>query len=443
MPNIMLTTSRLSEESAAGARFSPLTVRDDQGTEVQGYTFEVIVGNDLFYCPENEFALAVRYGGSQYFNYEDQDKNSFAIRIRAIHEDGTKIETDFTISVANVEEAPKNLTMIGGVVGEDAAAGTVVGTLNAIDEDIDHEGTRNDQDRLTYDFVTDASGKTVKTDLLFEIVDNQIRLKSQPGATKAGIYTFWVRAFDDNSSNTEKDMWTVRQITLTITDTIKDPVEPVNTVEGGAANDGLTGTAGADSMNGGAGNDTFYGYSGNDTLLDGAGKDSLYAGDGDDVLIGGLSKDKLYGGSGQDTFVFDTAVRKGQFDQIYDFKPSDDTIQISLAALKAFKVKAPKAGDVHSKKSSDDKGKPDDKSGSKKSVGFDKIFLKDQKLQKKFFNVGTKLKDTPDGSNDYIFYNKKNGIVYLDVDGSGKTKGVEIFKVKPGTKLTADDFLFI
>jgi serralysin len=29
------------------------------------------------------------------------------------------------------------------------------------------------------------------------------------------------------------------------------------------------------------------------------------------------------------------------------------------------------------------------------------------------------------------------------VDGSGKGKGIEIFKVKPGTTLTADDFLFL
>ena len=69
--------------------------------------------------------------------------------------------------------------------------------------------------------------------------------------------------------------------------------------------------------------------------------------------------------------------------------------------------------------------------------------MKGQKLQKKFFNVGTKLNDTPDGSNDYVFYNKKNGFVYLDVDGSGKGKGIEILKLKPGTMLTADDFLFI
>ena len=128
-------------------------------------------------------------------------------------------------------------------------------------------------------------------------------------------------------------------------------------------------------------------------------------------INGGTGKDKLYGGAGQDTFVFDTPVKKGHFDHIEDFKASDDTIQISLAALKAFKVKGPKASDVISKKGSDDGGKPD--KNSNKSVGFDKIFKKGQKLEKKFFNVGTKLGDNPDGSNDYVFYNKKNGFVYL------------------------------
>ena len=139
--------------------------------------------------------------------------------------------------------------------------------------------------------------------------------------------------------------------------------------------------------------------------------------------------------------MFDTPVKKGHFDHIEDFKASDDTIQISLAALKAFKVKGPKASDVISKKGADDGGKPD--KNSNKSVGFDKIFKKGQKLEKKFFNVGTKLNDTPDGSNDYVFYNKKNGFVYLDIDGSGKGKGIEILKLKPGTMLSADDFLFI
>jgi serralysin len=444
---LMLSGYEISESSGVGAAVLKINIVDQNGSRqdasgsfyIDRYTIEIADDRFSYEFDAAQGGLMILKSTISYEALSDK-----FIKIRVLAKTGTagNMQTligNFDVEIRNSEEAPKDLTMSGGAVGEDAAAGTVVATLNAIDEDA------GDQARLSYAFVTDAGGKTVTTDPLFEIVGNTIRLKSQPGNAKAGTYTLWVRALDQNTAHTETepDMWTAKQITLTITDTIKNSVEPVNTVEGGAANDRLAGTAGADNLIGGAGNDTFYGYSGNDTLLGGAGKDSLYAGDGDDVLIGGLSKDKLYGGSGQDTFVFDTAVRKGQFDQIYDFKPSDDTIQISLAALKAFKVKGPKTSDVHSKKSSDDKGKPDDKGGSKTSVGFDKIFLKDQKLQKKFFNVGTKLKDTPDGSNDYIFYNKKNGIVYLDIDGSGKGKGIEIFKVKPGIKLTADDFLFI
>ena len=81
-------------------------------------------------------------------------------------------------------------------------------------------------------------------------------------------------------------------------------------------------------------------------------------------------------------------------------------------------MKGPKAGDVISKKGSDDGGKPD--KNSNKSVGFDKIFKKGQKLEKKFFNVGTKLKDIRTGRTTTSIYNKKNGFVYLDIDGSGK-----------------------
>ncbi|MDG2571157.1 hypothetical protein P7L87_26750, partial [Vibrio parahaemolyticus] len=80
------------------------------------------------------------------------------------------------------------------------------------------------------------------------------------------------------------------------------------------------------------------------------------------------------------------------------------------------------------------KGHPDKKS----SVGLDKIF-KEGKLEKKFFTVGTTSKD----GNDYVVYNKKNGTVYLDVDGSGGAKPIEILKLKPGTAVSFNDFLFI
>ena len=170
----------------------------------------------------------------------------------------------------------------------------------------------------------------------------------------------------------------------TITIGVTDGIDPIS---GTKRNDKIVGTESADFISGDAGNDKISGLG------------------GDDIINGGLGKDHLTGGAGRDTFMFDSALRKGGFDMVTDFNSADDTLQFDLSALKSFKIKAFKEG----------------------------------KLQKKFFTVGTEPKD----KNDYVYYNKKNGFVYLDADGSGHKKGMEILKLKPGTKISADDFLFI
>jgi hypothetical protein len=184
----------------------------------------------------------------------------------------------------------------------------------------------------------------------------------------------------------------------------------------------VTGTSKNDNkLEGSAYNDAIDGLGGND---------KLYGFAGDDTLNGGSGKDMLFGGDGADTFVFDAPFKKGHFDHINDFKSGQDKILVDLDALKVFKVKASKNDLLDFA----EKGKPDKKA----SVGLDKVF-KDGKLEKKFFTVGTTSKD----GNDYVVYSKKSGTVYLDVDGSGNGKPVEILKVKPGTTLSFSDFLFI
>jgi hypothetical protein len=224
MPVIHISDFSITEDAIPGFKIRDLYVRNpDSPDPLEGYTFTF-----------NDPRFSYDYGDRDLvldseFNFEALTSKSFTLQITAEKGSGEGKETltsTITITVVDIEEAPKNLTMSGGVVGEDAAAGAVVATLNAIDEDA------GDQEALSYDFVTDASGETVTTDSLFEIVGNQIKLKSQPGDAKAGTYTFWVRAFDDNSAGTEKDKLAVKQITLTIADVVKDPGEPVNTVNG-------------------------------------------------------------------------------------------------------------------------------------------------------------------------------------------------------------------
>ena len=359
-----------------------------------------------YVAADDLYELYLPVGGSS-FNFEVA--RTIDLTLEGVgDQESTVAETDVSVGLTDVNEAPTGIAVTGGTVADNAAAGTEVASLKAVDEDTG--------DSYTYSFVTGPDGATAATSGLFTIAGDKITLKAGLDDKDIGTYTVYVKATTLVGGEPQS---IVKQVTLTVSDFVE-------TTNGTSRNNTLRGTEGADIINGGGGNDKIYGLGGNDTLN------------------GGTGKDKLYGGAGQDTFVFDTPVKKGHFDHIEDFKASDDTIQISLAALKAFKVKGPNKSDVLSKKGADDDkgGKPDDKGGSK-SVGFDKLFVKGQKLEKKFFNVGTKLNDTPDGSNDYVFYNKKNGFVYLDIDGSGKGKGIEILKLKPGTMLSADDFLFI
>ncbi len=101
----------------------------------------------------------------------------------------------------------------------------------------------------------------------------------------------------------------------------------LNTASGGAASgdkirdfENVTGSALADTLKGnGAGN----------AINGGFGDDSLGGGNGDDTLTASAGKDTLTGGSGADTFVL--SPRQASADIITDFKPVDDTLQVSAA----------------------------------------------------------------------------------------------------------------
>lgn len=97
-----------------------------------------------------------------------------------------------------------------------------------------------------------------------------------------------------------------------------DQVDPtVENATGGAGNDTLFGTAGANTLRGGPGNDTLqgddgndrlYGDAGDDALVGGAGADKLYGAGGSDVLDGGADADTFSAGGGNDFLYNDDGV---------------------------------------------------------------------------------------------------------------------------------------
>ncbi|HEY1382268.1 MAG TPA: cadherin domain-containing protein, partial [Dongiaceae bacterium] len=248
-------------------------------------------------------------------------------------------------SIIETNAAPTGLTMTGGTVEENAAAGTWVASLRAVDPD--------GNDSHTFTLTGGATG-------LFEIVGSDLRVKAgavldyetqqsygltvqvtdqgglsctqavtvnlsnvvETGTVGADVLTGGAGA-DQLVGRTGNDTYIVNATGDLIveaptqgTDLVKATVAVYtlaanveNLTFVGAGNfvgtgNGLknvvTGGVGNDELSGAGGNDTLYGSDGTDTLYGGASNDKLYGGDDDDVLKGDDGRDYLYGGLGSD-----------------------------------------------------------------------------------------------------------------------------------------------
>jgi Ca2+-binding RTX toxin-like protein len=160
----------------------------------------------------------------------------------------------------------------------------------------------------------------------------------------------------------------------------------------------VSGTKASETINGRASNDKIKALGGNDRV---------WGGDGNDWVYGGAGKDVLIGGAGFDAFVFDSAPNKRtNLDTIKDFNVVDDSIYLDNAIFRKL-------------------GK-----GSEANP---------TKMNKAFFRSGDKAKD----ANDYLIYNKKNGVLYYDADGSGGGAQVEIAKLAKNLKINDKDFFVL
>jgi serralysin len=410
MASIILSGMSLLENPTAGTVIGTLSVLGGHTNETFTYTLAG-TQSDHFEIKLNaatgRHELLVKNPDSALFDY-DAGPRDLAILINAT----SNATSDPTPVVArqvmiNVLDnvAPSDIMLSKASILEHSGAGTVVGTVSAFDA--------NPMDALTFTLVDDADGR-------FDLVDGKLVVQdgSKLDYLSAPSHQVKIQVTDsDNNTYVE-----------TMTISVADALELRN---GTSRNDTIYGGAGGEAIYGRSGHDRVYGRGGGDQIDGGSGNDRIYGEDGDDIINGGAGKDILYGGAGKDVFVFNTAVRRGEFDQIRDFNAVDDTIQLSLSSLKTFKVKASVKDVILSIFTG---GNPH----KKHYYSLDKVMEKG-KLDSKFFSTSYKAKD----SNDYIYYNKKNGFVYFDADGSGRGAGTEIAKLAKGLTLTADDFIMI
>ena len=155
--DITVIGGSVAENAAAGTVVAILGAADPDAGDSFVYTltdpsgaFE-IVGNE------------VRVKAGATLDFETAASHDLGIEVTDAA--GLSHRETLTIAVTNQNEAPSDITAIGGSVVENAAGGTVVATLGAMDPDAG--------DSFVYT-LTDPSGK-------FEIVGNEVRVKA--GAT--------------------------------------------------------------------------------------------------------------------------------------------------------------------------------------------------------------------------------------------------------------------
>jgi serralysin len=144
------------------------------------------------------------------------------------------------------------------------------------------------------------------------------------------------------------------------------------------------------------------GGSASDTLKGNAVNNTLKGEAGNDLVAGGLGNDMLWGGIGADAFLFNTSLEpRTNVDRIRDFSPVDDTIRLENGIFTAL--------------------------------------AQTGKLAKGYFTVGAESKDF----NDYVVYDKTNGSLSYDGDGSGPLAQTKFAQLAAGLSMSASDFLVV
>ncbi len=149
--------------------------------------------------------------------------------------------------------------------------------------------------------------------------------------------------------------------------------------------------------------DRLVGTASNDSINALEGKDTVDSGGGNDTLIGGAGNDQLFGGSGADKFVFQSKLdQNSNVDNVMDFSPNEDKIQLSRKLFKGF--------------------------GSGIS---DAAYVE---------GAGKTTADTPF---QRLIYNLNTGDLFYDVDGLGRAAPTKIALIGNRANLSSSDFEII
>lgn len=183
---------------------------------------------------------------------------------------GLTASATVSLVINGANDAPVSTLLSGNIVSENAAAGTVVGTLTGSDPDTG--------DTLSWSLTNNAGGR-----FIVDATTGVLRVAN--GAVldfeTAPVQQIVVRATDAGGLFVE----TGYTIALT------DLPEPKSYTGDNGANFFTAGTNDLWTINGLGGNDALSGNASSDTIFGGAGNDAINGGGGADLLVGGIGND--------------------------------------------------------------------------------------------------------------------------------------------------------
>jgi autotransporter-associated beta strand protein len=199
--DVTLSSSSVAENQPAGTAIGTLTSSDPDAGDTFSYTLvsgEGSTDNASFQFVGNELQATATFNA--------EAKSSYSVRIRTADQGGLSTEKAFTITVTNVNEGPSDVALSAATVAENAAVGTVVGSLSTTDVDT--------SDTFTYTLV---SGDGDTDNVSFEIVGDALKTLASFDYEVKSSCTVRIRSTDASGLSTEK------AFTITVTDVNEAP----------------------------------------------------------------------------------------------------------------------------------------------------------------------------------------------------------------------------
>jgi regulation of enolase protein 1 (concanavalin A-like superfamily) len=200
--DVLLSAAVISENGIIDAFIGTLSTVDVDGGDSFTYTLTSGAGdtdNDAFRIVSNTLVAASS------FDYES--KNSYSVRIRTSDAGGNSVEKEFTIAVADDNEAPIEIALSAEVAAENSGADSTIAALSTFDQD--------GNETFTYTLVDGFGGDD---NAAFRIVGSTLHAKADFDFETQQSYSVRVRSTDAGGLSVEQ------VFTITVIDVPEAPV---------------------------------------------------------------------------------------------------------------------------------------------------------------------------------------------------------------------------